>query len=419
MGRTQHTIMENNTNNKSNMQRTYGWRRQLPDRRDKVYMHPLLHAPKETKLDLRNEHMPAVYNQGKLGSCTTNAIAAAFEYCEAEQGYGEKFTPSRLFIYYNEREMEGTTGSDSGAEIRDGIKSINKLGVCPETEWPYDDTGDKFTQRPDKQCYRDALKERALKYQKVKQDVKALKHAMATEGKPVVFGFTVYSSFESEEVASTGVMPMPDDDEQVLGGHAVMACGFDDEEEAVLVRNSWGDSWGDSGYFWMPYEFISDPNLADDFWMVDTIDAEKQAPPVDGDQTYSAHFPKLHSKKPAPSPLEYPGTPTELVMCGKFSKTGVECQAGRKTTVMWKSSKVPTVTVQYCVNSWTGMLSSWMTIAEGVENNGCLEWMVPADAAPDTRYWLRVSSAADANVYTDSEYFTVVGDSSSAAVERQ
>merc|ERR1712023_266794 len=137
-------------------------------------------------------------------------------------------------------------------------------------------------------------------------------------GKPVVFGFTVYSSFESEEVASTGVMPMPQPDEKVLGGHAVMACGFDDEKQAVLVRNSWGKSWGEEGYFWMPYEFISNRDLADDFWMVETIDAEKQAPPMDGEQTYSAHFPKLPTSAPAQCPVETP-TAKELLLCGKFA----------------------------------------------------------------------------------------------------
>merc|ERR1712022_108631 len=394
----QHNTMENNTNTNTNTSRHYGWRRQLPDKRDAVYDHPLLRAPEETKMDLRNEYMPEVYNQGHLGSCTANSIAAAFEYCEAEQGYSQRFTPSRLFIYYNERDMEGTTSSDSGAEIRDGIKSINKLGVCPESEWPYDE--DKFTVRPDAACYRDALKERALRYRKVPQEVNALKHALSTEKKPVCFGFTVYESFESEAVASTGVMPMPSDDEQVLGGHAVMACGFDDEKQAVLVRNSWGADWGENGYFWMPYEFISDPNLADDFWMVETIDAEKHAPPTDSDQTYSAHFPKLPP-------------PKKLVLCGKFAKNGAECHAGRKTKIMWRSSRVPSVTVQYCVNSWTGMLSSWTTIAEGVKNTGSIEWAVPEDAAPDTRYWLRVTSVEDSSMYADSEYFTVVGDSCS------
>merc|ERR1711998_780875 len=409
MGNT-HTMETNHTNH-NNTTRSYGWRRQLPDMRDQLFEAPA-HEPAEKTLDLRNEFMPEPYDQGALGSCTANAIAAAFEYCEAEQGYGERFTPSRLFVYYNEREMEGSTGSDAGAEIRDGIKSINKLGVCPETEWPYD--VDKFTDRPDAACYRDALKERALRYRKVPQEVNALKHALSTEKKPVCFGLTVYESFESGAVASTGVMPMPSDDEQVLGGHAVMACGFDDEKQAVLVRNSWGSDWGENGYFWMPYEFISDPNLADDFWMVETIDAEKHAPPTDSDQTYSAHFPKLPpSKKPAPSPLEYPGQPKELVLCGKFAKNGAECHAGRKTKIMWRSSRVPSVTVQYCVISLSVMLSSWITIAEGVKNTGSIEWAVPEDAAPDTRYWLRVTSVEDSSMYADSEYFTVVGDSCS------
>merc|ERR1711998_428137 len=224
----------------------------------------------------------------------------------------------------------------------------------------------------------------------VKQEITALKHAMATAKRPVVFGFTVYDSFESAEVASTGVMPMPQNDEKVLGGHAVMACGFDDEKQAVLVRNSWGKSWGDQGYFWMPYAFISNPDLADDFWMVETINAEKKPDPedpADGDNTAPAH----------------------LELCGKFAKPGAECLAGKKTKVTWKSSRVPTVTVQYCVNSWTGMLSSWTTIAEGAQNNGCVEWMVPGDAAPDTRYWLRVTSAEDSSLYADSEYFRVIG----------
>merc|ERR1712159_460794 len=142
MGNTPH--MENQSNIKiNNTGRAYGWRRQLPDKRDERYEQPA-HEP-ASAIDLRNDNMPEVYDQGALGSCTANAIAAAFEYCEAKQGYEHKFTPSRLFIYYNERRMEGTTGSDSGAEIRDGIKSLNRLGVCPETEWPYDIS--KFTEQ--------------------------------------------------------------------------------------------------------------------------------------------------------------------------------------------------------------------------------------------------------------------------------
>jgi len=285
--------------------------------------------------------------------------------------------------------MEGTTSSDSGAAIRDGIKSLNVNGVCPEAEWPYDEA--KFTEQPDARCYRDALKERCLLYRKVPQQITALKHAMATEKLPVVFGFTVYESFESDIVGETGVMPMPQPDEKVMGGHAVMAVGYDDEKQAVLVRNSWGASWGQEGYFWMPYQFISDSDMADDFWMVQTIDAERESTtvPETGAQT------------------------AELALCGQFSGKGVECHAGRKTKITWRSSRVPRVTVQWCNNTWSGMLSSWTTAAENIENTGCFEWTVPEDAATDTRYWLRVSAADNSALYTDSEYFSVIGDSCS------
>jgi len=406
-------MMNHNSNqiNKTSIRR-YGWRRQLPDARDEHYAVPA-HEP-VSMADLRGEFMPSVYDQGALGSCTANAIAAAFEFCEAQQEYptGEQFTPSRLFIYYNERSMEGSTSSDAGAEIRDGIKSIGQLGVCPETEWPYD--VDKFTEQPSDKCYRDALRERALKYQKVPQTINGLKHALGTEHQPVVFGFVVYASFESDEVKQTGVMPMPKPGEKTLGGHAVMAVGFDDDKQAVLVRNSWGPEWGEEGYFWMPYEFITNPDQADDFWTVQTIAAPAFTPPVQGN-LYDAHFPALPEATQTPAaadaaPLECPGTQVpELSLCGLFAGKGVECRAGRKTTINWSTKgKVARVNVQYCVNSWTGMLSSWTTTAESLENTGSYEWPIPEDASADTRYWLRVSSAEDSAVYSDSDYFAVV-----------
>jgi len=254
---------------------------------------------------------------------------------------------------------------------------------------PYD--VDKFTERPSANCYRDALHERALSYRKVPQSLHGLKHALATEQLPVVFGFVVYASFESDEVKQTGVMPMPKPGEKTLGGHAVMAVGFDDEKQAVLVRNSWGPEWGDEGYFWMPYDFITDPDQADDFWVVQSIAAPERAPPVEGD-LYDDHFPALPAspQKPAPvedtCPLEYPAQVPELAECGVFTGTeGEECRAGRKSMVTWSTKgKVAKVNVQYCVNSWTGMLSSWTTAAEGIVNTGSFLWPVPVDAAADT-----------------------------------
>jgi C1A family cysteine protease len=141
----------------------YGWLRDLPDQRDHLYAAPVVAlAALPTSVDLRS-HCPPVYDQGQLGSCTGNGIAAALQFERMKQELTPNFIPSRLFIYYNERVIEHTVNSDSGAAIRDGIKSVSKQGDCPETEWPYDIA--KFTQKPPSQCYHDALKYKAVQYQ--------------------------------------------------------------------------------------------------------------------------------------------------------------------------------------------------------------------------------------------------------------
>jgi C1A family cysteine protease len=256
--------------------RGYGWRPQLPDARDMVYAARLKSAPPEC--DLRPS-MPPVYDQGQLGSCTGNAIAGAMEYERDRQGLSD-FVPSRLFVYYNERALEGTVSSDSGAQIRDGIKVVNTEGVCPETLWPYD-TG-MFAVKPPKRCYVAATKDTAVQYEAI-QTLGDLKDAVASN-LSVVFGFTVYQSFESQAVAQTGVVPMPDTrHEKPVGGHAVVAIGYSDPKGQIIVRNSWGASWGDHGYFYMPYQYltgskvsvdsspINGKNLASDFWAISAV----------------------------------------------------------------------------------------------------------------------------------------------------
>jgi len=242
-----------------------GWKKDLPDFRDRFLSLP--GAKKENlpaEVDLRpSEHFP-IYDQGDLGSCTANAIGAAFHFDQVREGI-TTFTPSRLFIYYNERAMEGSIPYDNGAYIRDGIKSINKVGVCPETMWPYDTT--TFTQKPGEECYSEAVKNLASEYARVPQTLEDIKAVLA-EGFPFVFGFTVLSSFFSDEVSKTGKMPLPGPEDYILGGHAVQACGYSDKDQVIIVRNSWGEEWGDKGYFYMPYSYITDPFLASDMWAV-------------------------------------------------------------------------------------------------------------------------------------------------------
>jgi C1A family cysteine protease len=246
----------------------YGWRPDLPDYRDLLYAAPLSALKKlPPKVDLR-KGCPPVYDQGGIGSCTANAIGAAFQFDQKKQGL-KSSVPSRLFIYYNERDMEGTVNQDSGAYIRDGIKSVNKLGVCPETMWPYDGTeyppNPKLTLKPSPKCYTEAKKHIAIQYARVARTESQMKGCLAS-GYPFVYGFTVYESFESNQVAKTGVVPMPKTGEEVLGGHAVLAVGYDDSTRRFIVRNSWGTGWGIKGYFTMPYGYLLDGNLSDDFW---------------------------------------------------------------------------------------------------------------------------------------------------------
>jgi C1A family cysteine protease len=245
----------------------YGWVPDLPDHRDQLYSAPLVKlATFPSKEDLRPK-CPPVYDQGQLGSCTANAIAAAVQFDLMKENK-PVFQPSRLFIYYNERVIEGTVNSDSGAQIRDGIKSIVHQGDAPEKDWPYDIA--KFMDKPPAKAYTDAKKHEAVSYQRVAQTLAQMKGCLAS-GYPFVFGFTVYESFESQHVASTGVVPMPSPSEKTVGGHAVMAVGYDDSQQRFIVRNSWGTGWGMAGYFTIPYAYLTQSDLSDDFWTIRVV----------------------------------------------------------------------------------------------------------------------------------------------------
>jgi C1A family cysteine protease len=240
-----------------------GWIPDIPDHRDFLYaaIRPrVVRLPKSA--DLRSGMSP-VEDQGQLGSCTANALAGSLEFLELKAG--QTLTDlSRLFIYYNERVIEHSVSSDSGAMLRDGIKALVNQGVCPETEWPY--AIGKFTKKPPAKCYTHAKKHTISTYHRLTS--LADMRACLADGFPFVFGFSVYEAFESATVAKSGVLNMPKKGEKQLGGHAVCAVGYDDKSKRITVRNSWGPDWGMKGYFTMPYDYVADTNLADDFWTI-------------------------------------------------------------------------------------------------------------------------------------------------------
>lgn len=221
-------------------------------------------APPDKKGDLR-PFCPPVYDQGQLGSCTANAIAAAYQYEQKRLGF-EEFMPSRLFIYYNERAMEGTIDSDAGACIRDGIKSVNAQGVCDEDNWEY--IPERFSRQPFPYCYRFAELAKAVSYRRLTHSVADMESCLA-QGFPFVFGVTVYTSFPME--SKTGTIPMPKRNDSSQGGHAMLCVGYDRPAQKFIVRNSWGESWGNKGYGTIPYAYLSNPNLGDDYWTITAV----------------------------------------------------------------------------------------------------------------------------------------------------
>jgi len=209
--------------------------------------------------------MPPVYNQGDLGSCTSNAWAALFEYRQRVQKLPE-WMPSRLFIYYNERAIEGTVASDAGAQLIDGARCLESKGVPPEAAWPYTEP---FARVPDAWAYDKALANKVTRFASVAQTEAAIKTAVWTRHPPTL-GFEVYESFETDAVAATGIVPMPDvAGESLVGGHAVVIVGWIDAVARFICRNSWGSGWGQQGYFQIPYEYVLSTELAGDLFCID------------------------------------------------------------------------------------------------------------------------------------------------------
>ncbi len=228
--------------------------------------------------------MPDVYDQQNVGSCTSNALAGMVQFVRKKHNQPPDFKPSRLFLYFNGRTIAGDSARiDSGLQPVDAMQALKKFGVCAETEWPYDgraadpDThlfpaNDPAATKPGTNIYTDAYPHRSIYALSLNQDINQLKGCLA-EGYPFMFGFVIYRSFWGPDPKAEPLVripiPQPPHD-AIEGGHTVLAVGYNDDDGYFYCRNSWGTSHQEQGYFYMPYQYLTNSNLCSDFWTLRT-----------------------------------------------------------------------------------------------------------------------------------------------------
>jgi C1A family cysteine protease len=254
----------------------FGWQPSLPDHRDYKLVHASTSLMSRPSIFTLQDNMPQVWDQLDTSSCVAHGVAAAFEYNLKIAGKTD-WSPSRLFIYYNSRMIEGCANSDDGTQVRDAIKGLANYGVAHENDWPFNLK--EINIKPTWHIYNLAKTNKIINYLSVvkyyddaQKRIDSINTTIAN-GEPVIFGATLYESFQSDAVANSGIVPMPKVTESMDGGHCMLIVGYNDDEQMYTVRNSWGESWGLRGYCKIPYEYVSSPDLCSDFWIIRSISA--------------------------------------------------------------------------------------------------------------------------------------------------
>lgn len=244
--------------------RVYNCRKSSIDHRD--YLLKLNPNDKTLKTvsttDLRT-NCPDIYDQGQLGSCVANGVSFNMHINQIKSNNEHQFTPSRLFIYYNTRVIENSVNEDSGTTIRDALVSVSNSGACPETIWPY--IISQFAVKPSDEAYASGAQHLVKVYTRVLLDLAQMKQCI-NDGYPFIFGIMLYTSFNS--VGPNGIVPVPSNSDPLLGGHCMACVGYDDTRQVFIVRNSWGTSWGDRGYCYIPYNYLTDAYNVFDLWTI-------------------------------------------------------------------------------------------------------------------------------------------------------
>ena len=243
--------------------RRLGWKPEIPDHRDTNFKLAMPRAAIAVHSDLRPK-MPPVVDQLDTGSCPGNARAGLLDFLHPDPDYksGVFMPSSRRWLYYQARVLEGGPIVDEGAYIRDVMKSM-ATGVPHELACRFSEA--KINTKPNPVAYTQAERRRKIASYHPLDTVLEMR-ACLSEGFPFVGGIAVFESFMSDDTAQAGYVNLPKPDDQPIGGHAICFVGHDDSAQRFIFRNSWGDGWGMLGYGTIPYAYVADRDLSDDFW---------------------------------------------------------------------------------------------------------------------------------------------------------
>ena len=226
-------------------------------------------TPSPREIDLRADLTP-IENQEQLDSCTANALAGAYEYLQRRATRQERRV-SRLFIYYTARVLERDP-TDDGITIRDGVHAMRAHGACAESTWPYREAA--VLEEPPARAFEEAKAHTLHEAHRVHIRLDAMRACLAA-GYPFVFGLKLFASFSAG--GDHGRVPMPGVDgerrDPPAGGHTMLGVGYRDEERIFIVRNSWGKHWGEGGYCFLPYDYVTSPRFTDECWMLRSLRA--------------------------------------------------------------------------------------------------------------------------------------------------
>jgi hypothetical protein len=267
-------------------------------------------------IDLR-PWMTRVEDQGALGSCTSNAIVGALEYLvRRETGHATDL--SRLFVYYNQRLWDDCVRDDAGAAIAVGIRVLARLGVPTETSWPYD--RNLFAVQPPEAVYREASQFRVSDWWSVALDAQSIRGCLAA-GFPIVFGTRCTESFM--HAPKSGVIPLPGASESANwrhGRHALLLVGYDDARQLFVIRNSWGEDWGDRGYGYMPYAWVLNREWTHSAWAIRLTERSDLSPSA-----------KIDPRALPAAPPSSASSPASTRAIGSIAGTGAQIAIGMLT----------------------------------------------------------------------------------------